>query len=209
MLELRVFLDKLDLGLLIPVDADSELEQVDAFPALDHLVVEFHPKEGPVTVNCAASARNLTRKEKHVQVVLGFRAEVNHRATFSLHHQDDQDQVADHVEYSKRHHGGISPVGADQNQERYDLDDEVEAPEELIGVPLFRQTPLVLKNHEEAAKEPGTPLDCVEDHEVVVLANVDPAGVLGGRLLAPDDEEIDDVGGPHEARDDELELEVE
>lgn len=61
-LELGVLLKKLDLCLLVAVDTDAELEKVDAFSPLDHLVVEFNAQERPIIVySTTASARLFSR----------------------------------------------------------------------------------------------------------------------------------------------------
>ena len=56
MLEVTVLLGQLDLLLILAVGINSELEQVDTFSSLDHLVIKFGANERSVNVVRLASS---------------------------------------------------------------------------------------------------------------------------------------------------------
>ena len=56
MLEVTVLLGQLDLLLILAVGINSELEQVDTFSSLDHLVIKFGSNERSVNVVRLASS---------------------------------------------------------------------------------------------------------------------------------------------------------
>ena len=56
MLEVTVLLGQLDLLLILAVGINSELEQVDTFSTLDHLVIKFGANERSVNVVRLASS---------------------------------------------------------------------------------------------------------------------------------------------------------
>ena len=56
MLEVTVLLCQLDLLLILAVGINSELEQVDTFSALNHLVIKFSTNEWSVNVVRLASS---------------------------------------------------------------------------------------------------------------------------------------------------------
>ena len=99
MLEVRVFHGQLDLTLILSMDYDSELEQVYSFSPLDDLVVELGTDEGPVDVGrvLPTSIRLLIAKQEVVQVVICFRPTILERSPLCLHHENDQNQIAEHV----------------------------------------------------------------------------------------------------------------
>ena len=211
MLEIAVLLRQLDLWVRLAVHVHAQLEEVDALAPLDHLVVELGTDEGTLdVVRVVASAVGLlVGKKEVVQVVVGLGAAVFKRAALGFYHEDDEDEVADHVRDRDGHHGRVLRVVLHQHEEGDHLDQKVQAPEELVGVPLFRQPPAVLKHHQEAAEEPGHALYRIKYDKVVVFALVDPARMLGTRLLPPAYEHIDEEGKAHERRYRKLELEVE
>jgi len=157
------------------VSVDSELEQVDAFFALEELVLESDTDVGgALGEESRAPPIVLLVRQQDVQVVVRLRPGHVQGAPLCLNHQNNQDQVTGHVDDRKCHHDCILEVVANKHEESDNLENEVKAPKELVGVPLLRETPLVLIDHEEAAEEPGGALESVKNDEIVVIAPIYP-----------------------------------
>ena len=210
LLELAVLLGQSDTAwLTAPMDRHFELEKINAFLPLDHLVVEFSIDKRPIDVVARSTSIHLIiwHQECIEVIVRDLRASVLKSAPLSLDHQDDQNQIASHIDNAECHHGRIANIVVDEYQEGDHLDDKIGAPEKLVCVPLFRKTSLILIHHKVAAKAPGEPLYGVENHKVIVPAPVDPTRVRGRGALAPANKDIDEVGGAHYGRDTEFKLE--
>ena len=66
-----------------------------------------------------------------------LRSTILERSSLSFYHKNDQDQVATHVDDRDCHHGWIFGIIRDEDKEGDDLNEEVQTPKELVGVPLF------------------------------------------------------------------------
>ena len=66
-----------------------------------------------------------------------LRSTIFKRSPLSFYHKNDQHEVATHVDNRHCHHGWILSIIFDENKEGDDLNEEVQTPKELVGVPLF------------------------------------------------------------------------
>lgn len=78
MLKVTVLFCQFDLSMVLAMYIHSELEQVDTFSALYHLIVELCSDEGPLYIVRVFSPAVwlFVTKEEHVQVVIGFRSAI-------------------------------------------------------------------------------------------------------------------------------------
>ena len=79
------------------MDGDAELEEINTFTSLDYLIVEFGANVGALDVVWVAATRLLIREKKHVKVIVDFWTAVLESSLLSPDHQNDQDQVARHI----------------------------------------------------------------------------------------------------------------
>ena len=118
---------------------DSELKEVHSFPALNDFVVELDLYKRSVNITAISSALWTLRTEQDIIKVVGgsFRTAIFERSPLSFDHEDDEYQVTTHVDDRNSHHSGIFGVVFDEDQEGDHFNKEVQAPEKLVGIPLF------------------------------------------------------------------------